>query len=231
MCAQKCDCTEEEILAYVSGELKGDTEFAIAVHLGECEDCCDQAADFRALDLVLPGCCEDDAIRWHRFDTPFGEMHVARSSEGLVRLSWRHGSDNAFVEHVSELLPGRLVVHDPESLSDVEAELREYFAGERSQFDIPIDLSALTDFQQAVLEEARKIRFGQVIPYSELACRIGKPGAARAVGNALGSNPVAIVVPCHRVLRNDGSLGGYTGGLQYKEHLLTIEGRADLLAS
>ena len=229
MSAQRCKCTEDEILAYVSGELDGEVELAIAVHLGECDDCCDQAADFRALDLALPACCRDEAIRWHRFETPFGIMYLAGSHAGLVRISWQQESDEGFIEHVSGLLPGRPVVHDPESLAEAEVELREYFAGDRSEFDVPIDLSSMTEFQRSVLEATRAIGYGQVIPYSELARRIGKPKAARAVGNALGSNPVAIVVPCHRVVRNDGSLGGYGGGLHYKEHLLTIEGRTDLL--
>jgi methylated-DNA-[protein]-cysteine S-methyltransferase len=231
MSPQCCQCTEDEVLAYVSGELVGDEELAVAVHLGECEDCCDQAADFRALDIALPACCQDEAIRWHRFETPFGTMYLARSHDGLVRLSWRQDSDEGFLDHVAKMLPDRPIVHDAEALSEAETELREYFAGERSEFDLPVDLSCMTEFQRAVLEETRAIGFGRVVPYSELARRLGKPKAARAVGNALGSNPLAIVVPCHRVVRNDGSLGGYTGGLRYKRHLLTIEGRTDLAAA
>ena len=96
-------------------------------------------------------------------------------------------------------------------------------------FDLPIDLSALTPFQRAVLRAATALGFGEVATYTDIAKRIGSPKASRAVGNALGQNPVAIIVPCHRVVRTDGTLGGYTGGLRYKRALLDIEGRLDLI--
>lgn len=230
MTATVCDRTEDEILAYVSGELPGDEELDIAIHLGECDECCEQAAEFRALDMELPDCCEREAIRWHVFETPFGSMYAAASEEGLVRVSWQQPDEKGFLRELHDRFPDRPSVRDPEALAEVERELREYFGGERDSFDLPVDLSFLTEFQQEVLVEARAIRFGQVVPYSELARRIGNPKAARAVGNALGSNPVAIVVPCHRVVRNDGSLGGYGGGVQYKQRLLEIEGCSDLLA-
>jgi methylated-DNA-[protein]-cysteine S-methyltransferase len=229
MMATVCDRTEDEILAYVSGELREDEELRIAIHLGECEECCVQAAEFRALDMELPECCGREAIRWHSFETPFGRMYAAASDEGLVRLSWQQPDEDGFLEELRQRFPDRPSIRDAEALAEVEREMREYFGGMRDSFEIPVDLSFLTEFQQRVLVEARAIRFGQVVPYSELARRIGKPKAARAVGNALGSNPVAIVVPCHRVVRNDGGLGGYGGGVHYKERLLEIEGRADLL--
>ncbi len=115
-------------------------------------------------------------------------------------------------------------------MADVERQVKEYFRGERTEFDMDEDLGVLSGFERGVLEELDEaIRIGQVIPYSELAKRIGKPKAARAVGNAVGANPVPIIVPCHRVVRLDGSLGGYGGGVKYKERLLEIEGREDLL--
>ena len=107
--------------------------------------------------------------------------------------------------------------------------MEEYFAGTRTVFDQDVDLSVLSDFERSVLQTAREIPYGEVIPYAELARRIDKPKASRAVGNALGHNPVAIVVPCHRIVRSDGSLGGYTGGVEFKRKLLAIEGRLDLL--
>ncbi len=155
-------------------------------------------------------------------------MYVAASERGLVRVSWGM-SLNDFVRETEARFAGRPVVRDGDALAAAERELREYFAGERSEFDVPVDLSALSEFERRVLDAARKLGFGEVVPYSELAKRIGKPRASRAVGNALGHNPVAIVVPCHRVIRRDGSLGGYGGGLEYKERLLELEGRADLL--
>lgn len=227
---ESCSVSEDQILAYVAGELAGSDELAIAEHLGECAGCCEQAAEFTALETCLPACCEKEAVRWHSFKTPFGTMYVAATEKGLARVSWQQRGAGTFVREMESRFPGRPVVHDPEPLAEVERELREYFAGERSSFDLPVDLSALPAFDRRVLEFAfSTIGFGEVIPYAELARRIGKPKAARAVGGALGRNPVAIVVPCHRVVCSDGSLGGYGGGVRYKERLLTIEGRADLL--
>lgn len=230
MTDETCSVSEDQILAYVAGELAGADETAIAEHLGECAGCCEQAAEFTALETCLAPCCEQDAVRWHSFSTPFGTMYAAKTDRGLARVSWRQRGPGGFVREMESRFPRRPVVHDSEALADVERELREYFAGKRSAFDLPVDLSGLHPFQRRVLEVLhRTIGFGEVVPYAELARRIGKPKAARAVGNALGQNPVAIVVPCHRVVRSDGSLGGYTGGVEYKERLLTIEGRADLL--
>lgn len=217
-------CTEDHVIAYVSGELQEDVELAVAEHLGECVECCDQAAEFRALDITLAACCAESAIRWHAFETPFGRMYVAASDAGLVRVTWSQRNDEEFVVRMEDRFSGRPVVRDPEPLIEAERQLREYFAGERSSFDLEVDVSALSEFEQEVLAEAGRIGFGKVVPYSELARRIGKPKAARAVGNALGKNPVPIVVPCHRVVRRDRSLGGYGGGIRYKERLLDIEG-------
>lgn len=224
-----CRYREEDVLAFVAGELEAPVQLEMAEHLGECRECCDQAAEFRALELAVPDCCRDSAIRWHRFRSPFGTMRIAASARGLVELSWRAGDDDGFVEGLEARFPGRPVVRDGDRLARAERELLEYFEGERARFDVPVDLSGLGGFQRQVLEAARRLPFGTVVPYSELARRIGRPKAARAVGNALGRNPVAIIVPCHRIVRTDGSLGGYTGGLEYKRRLLEIEGRDDLL--
>ncbi len=102
-------------------------------------------------------------------------------------------------------------------------ELAEYLAGQRAFFSVPVDLSTASPFQRTVLEAAARIRFGQVTTYTDLARRIGHPRAARAVGTALARNPVPVVVPCHRVLRRDGGLGGYLFGLGVKARLLGIE--------
>lgn len=224
-----CTYREEDVLAFVAGELGTPGALEMAEHLGECSACRDQAAEFRALELCVPDCCRTSAIRWHRFDSPFGTMRIAATDDGLVELSWRARGDDAFVALLEERFPERPVVRDGDRLGEAERELLEYFAGERSRFDVAVDLSELSGFQRRVLEAARELPFGTVVPYSELARRIGKPKAARAVGNALGRNPVAIIVPCHRIVRTDGSLGGYTGGIAYKERLLEIEGREDLL--
>ncbi|MFQ5680313.1 MAG: methylated-DNA--[protein]-cysteine S-methyltransferase [Gemmatimonadota bacterium] len=231
MSSERCRCDSDEVLAYVCGELQGEAETAVAEHLGECPECCEEAAEFTALGGVLGECCNEEVVRWHSFETPFGQMYVAGTERGLAKVSWQQAGPDSFADWLEAHFPGRPVVQDPDGLKEVERELREYFSGSRSRFDVRVDLSAVSEFDRHVLEAARRISFGQVVPYAELARRIGKPKAARAVGNALGRNPVAIVVPCHRVVRSDGTLGGYGGGVHWKEQLLALEGRQDLLAA
>ncbi|MBI3947979.1 MAG: methylated-DNA--[protein]-cysteine S-methyltransferase [Armatimonadetes bacterium] len=113
---------------------------------------------------------------------------------------------------------------DPGALADVTARLAEYLQGRRRCPGIPVDLSACTGFQRRVLESCARVPAGQVITYAELARRVGQPGAARAVGGALARNPVPILVPCHRVARADGGLGGFIAGLDWKRRLLRLEG-------
>jgi methylated-DNA-[protein]-cysteine S-methyltransferase len=103
-------------------------------------------------------------------------------------------------------------------------ELDEYFEGHREHFDVGVDLSALPEFQRAVLEQLRRVPYGVVSTYGRLAAEIGRPRSARAVGGALNRNPIAIVVPCHRIVGANGSLVGYAGGLERKRALLSLEG-------
>ena len=229
MSAQGCLLTEDQVLAYVAGDASDEETLEMALHLADCTECRDQAVGFRALEVYLDGVESEEALRWSSFASPFGTLYVAVTSEGLAWLSWRQPDPDACVEALESCFPGRCVIRDPEAVADWRHQLEEYFAGERTSFDLDVDLAALSDFERSVLEAARRIPYGEVIPYAEVARRIRKPGASRAVGNALGHNPVAIVIPCHRVVRSDGSLGGYTGGLDYKRKLLAIEGRLDLL--
>jgi methylated-DNA-[protein]-cysteine S-methyltransferase len=106
--------------------------------------------------------------------------------------------------------------------TDIVQQLDEYFAGKRQEFDVQLDLEG-TSFQKSVWQELYKIPFGTVISYKELARRIGKPAACRAVGTANGRNPISIIIPCHRVIAADGSLGGYGWGLECKRQLLQLE--------
>ena len=113
----------------------------------------------------------------------------------------------------------------PPKLTREARELENYFSGRIKRFGLPLDMRLVTSqFQQRVLEATADIPFGEVASYSDIAQRIGQPAARRAVGGALGRNPVAIVVPCHRVIASDGSIGGYTGGLDIKRKLMQIEG-------
>ena len=116
------------------------------------------------------------------------------------------------------------VLEAPARLDEVRRELDEYFEGRRERFDLPLDWALTRGFGRKVLQATAKIGFGDVSTYKEMAERAGSPRAVRAAGNALGSNPMPVIVPCHRVLRTGGALGGYTGGLEKKEYLLTLEG-------
>jgi O-6-methylguanine DNA methyltransferase len=162
-------------------------------------------------------------IHYARVKTGFGPMFAAVSARGLCRISLTTKSEEAFVEEVRKQT-GVRPVHDEARLRPVEKELQEYFEGKRKSFSLRVDLSHITPFQSKVLHATAKIPFGRVVSYGELAASIGKGSAARAVGGALGSNPVPLVVPCHRVIGSNGSLTGFGGGLGMKKALLRAEG-------
>lgn len=156
--------------------------------------------------------------------TPIGRLFAAATETGLVRLSFTR-SEHAFVSALQEQLRAR-VVKSSEKLSHFAGQIQDYLLGKRQVFDLPLDLRLATPFQRQVLLAALKIPRGQTTTYSDIARRIGKPQAARAVGQALGHNPIPIIIPCHRVLASDGSLRGYSGGhgIETKAHLLQLEG-------
>lgn len=230
MSGNRCTYRDEDVLAWVLGDTQGTGGEALTLHLAECPGCRERAEEYAALDRSAGACREGAVIRWRAFDSPFGTMRIAASRTGLVELTWRADGDDAFVADLERRYRGAPVVCDCDQLAPAEDQLVEYFDARRTRFELPVDLGGSTSFQRAVLEAASGLGFGEVATYTDIARRIGRPKASRAVGNALGSNPVAIIVPCHRVVRADGSLGGYTGGLEYKEALLRIEGRQDLLS-
>ncbi len=158
-------------------------------------------------------------------DTPVGLLVAARTPQGLARLAYAdfHGGVDAVVQALAERLSPR-VLEAPARLDAVRRELDEYFAGARRAFDVPLDLVGVPDFTRRVLEATARIPFGVTSTYRDVAGAAGSPKAYRATGNALGANPVPIVVPCHRVLASGGHLGGYTGGTHRKELLLELEG-------
>ena len=158
-------------------------------------------------------------------DSPFGHLLVAVTKQGLVRVDYpNHDVDQALDELAAKVSPR--VLESPRSTERVRRELDEYFAGARRSFTVDVDLSLVHGFTRKVLEQTARIPFGAVSTYREVATRAGSPRAVRAAGNALGSNPIPIVVPCHRVVRTGGGLGGYTGGLDRKIKLLDLEGVA-----
>lgn len=110
------------------------------------------------------------------------------------------------------------------TLASALLQLREYFAKDRREFDLPFDFSGVTSFRRRIFQRLLKIPYGRIVSYGDIADELGEPGAARAVGQAVGANPLPILIPCHRVVRSDGKLGGYSGGLRRKVLLLGIEG-------
>lgn len=164
-------------------------------------------------------------IRWTEFETPFGDTFVAATPRGVLRLSWEVEDPAAAAQALREEFPLWGVKEAPDRLAAPADQLRQYFTGNRRSFDLDVDLTGLTEFQRTVLEATSRIPFGATLTYGELAERIDRPDASRAVGAALGKNPVPILVPCHRVVRSDGSVGGYTAGSGYKEQLLELESR------
>jgi len=156
-------------------------------------------------------------------DSPLGPLTVIVTGRGLVRLSYAHEAIDEQLDEIAARVSPR-VLSSPERTDPVRRQLDEYFAGHRRRFDVPIDWSLVRGFTGDVLRATARIPFGSVSSYREVAAEAGSPNAYRAAGNALGSNPIPIVVPCHRVLHAGGGLGGYTGGLERKRYLLHLEG-------
>jgi methylated-DNA-[protein]-cysteine S-methyltransferase len=158
-------------------------------------------------------------------DSPFGPLLLAVSKRGVVRVEYpdRESDADHRLEELAEDVSPR-VMESRRITEGARRELDEYFAGKRQHFTVPVDFSLLRGFGRRVLENTANIPFGAVATYREMAARAGSPRASRAAGNALASNPVPIVVPCHRVVHSGGGLGGYTGGLDRKITLLKLEG-------
>lgn len=156
-------------------------------------------------------------------DSPIGPLLVAATAAGLVRLAFAMEEVDAVLDELASRV-GPRVVSAPTRLDEVRRELDEYFEGRRDHFDLSLDWRLSTGFRRTVLEHLyRDVRYGQTVSYRDLATMVGNPKASRAVGTAMATNPIPIVVPCHRVLRTGGQLGGYGGGLAAKVRLLELE--------
>lgn len=154
------------------------------------------------------------SVYYHRHPSPIGELLLISDGDALTGL--------AMEESNHPVRPGESWLLDKGPFHDATAQLDQYFAGERSDFDLPVALRG-TPFQMRVWEALREIPYGETRSYQEIARRVDSPRAVRAVGGANGRNPVAIVIPCHRVIGADGSLTGYGGGLWRKEFLMNLE--------
>lgn len=159
----------------------------------------------------------------HRtIDSPYGPLLAAATDAGLVRLAFaREGHDAVLGRLAADVSPRVLAA--PTRLDEVARQLDEYFAGRRHRFDVAVDLRLARGFRRQVLDHLRQVPYGGTTTYTELAAGAGSARAVRAVGTACARNPVPIVVPCHRVVRTDGTIGQYLGGTEVKRALLALE--------
>nr|MBA3525852.1 methylated-DNA--[protein]-cysteine S-methyltransferase [Sphingomonas sp.] len=162
-------------------------------------------------------------IRWTVADSALGPLLVAATAKGICRLTFDEGEE-ALARH----FPNSSLVKDDGSMGELVERVLAAVGDPASVRELPLDVRG-TAFQEAVWRELRNIPPGETRSYAEIAAAVGQPGAVRAVGTANGANPVAVLVPCHRVIRSDGSLGGYAGGLERKRKLLENEGASKTL--
>ncbi|MCP4633078.1 MAG: methylated-DNA--[protein]-cysteine S-methyltransferase [candidate division Zixibacteria bacterium] len=155
--------------------------------------------------------------------TPIGDLFIAGSDRGINYLQLNARTEKDSIQRFKKQFG-----HTPEKnnyqMSGAVKQLKEYLSGKRNKFDLKVDLSGTTDFRKNVYKQLLKVKSGKTISYGQLASKAGNKDASRAVGSAMASNPVPIIIPCHRVLRSDGDLGGFGGGLNMKRKLLEIEG-------
>lgn len=156
-------------------------------------------------------------------DSPVGSLLVAVTHRGLVRVAFEGEDRERVLEELARRLSPRLL-ESPAATDEIRRELEEYFERRRRTFDVPVDYSLVHGFGARTLHAAALIPYGSVRTYGDLAAQVGSPRAARAIGNALGANPIPVVVPCHRVLPAGGAVGGYGGGPERKRILLQLEG-------
>ncbi len=162
-------------------------------------------------------------VAYRMLDTPVGTLLLAATDRGLVRVAYASENHDTVLQQLTERISPR-VLHAPAPLDRIAGELDEYFAGRRRRFDLPLDWRLSVGFRRTVLTHlVSDIGYGHTASYAVVAQRAGNPKAARAVGTACATNPLPVVVPCHRVVCSDGGMGGYLGGTEAKRILLTLE--------
>lgn len=185
----------------------------------------DEAARLEALHTRLGRAAEADGtldVAYRTLDTPVGSLLLASTGRGLVRVAYAREDH----DHVLAVLADRVsprVLRAPRRLDRVAMEIEEYFTGARSRFDVPLDLRLSSGFRREVLARLSDVAYGTTATYASLARAVGNPHAVRAVGSACANNPLPVVVPCHRIVRSDGTAGGYVGGADAKQTLLELE--------
>jgi len=163
-------------------------------------------------------------VAYRTLDTPVGTLLLAGTVRGLLRVAYDCEDHDAVLQTLADRVSPR-VLRAPARLDAVATELEEYFAGTRTAFDVALDLRLARGFRRSVVEALPRIAFGATASYTQVAALTGSPGAVRAVGTACARNPLPVVVPCHRVVRSDGSPGQYVGGAAAKVRLLALEAR------
>jgi methylated-DNA-[protein]-cysteine S-methyltransferase len=164
-------------------------------------------------------------VAYRTVETPVGELLLAATPQGLVRIAYAsEGLDTVLQSLAAKISPR--ILRAPQRLDDAASQLDDYFVGHRRSFQLPLDLRLSRGFRRSVLDHLRGIAYGTTESYGSVAAATGHATAVRAVGSACATNPLPVVVPCHRVLRSDGSLGGYLGGLAAKRTLLDLEAAA-----
>ena len=183
------------------------------------------AAELDALHRRLEGLANTDGVLdvgYTTVDSPVGSLLLAATEVGLVRVAFEREGLEQVLETLSSKVSPR-ILKSAGRLDAAARQLDQYFAGKRTAFDLPLDYRLSSGFRQLVQQHLPQIGYGHTQSYREVAELVGNPKAVRAVGSACATNPLPVVVPCHRVLRTDGTLGGYIGGLEAKTALLTLE--------
>lgn len=164
-------------------------------------------------------------VAYRIVDSPVGPLLIAATDRGIVRVAYAREGHDDVLQHLAEKVSPR-ILHAPARLDTAARELEEYFAGHRRHFDMPLDWCLSAGFRSTVLHHLPEIGYGHTASYAAVAKLAGNPKAVRAVGSACATNPLPVVVPCHRVVRSDGAVGGYVGGVDAKRILLTLEDAA-----
>ncbi len=160
-------------------------------------------------------------VAYRTLDTAIGRLLLASTPRGLVRVAFLSGGEDVLATLAERISPR--ILHAPARLDVAATEIEEYLAGRRTEFDLPLDLRLAEGFRRQVIEHLREIGYGRRESYATVAAAVGSPKAVRAVGSACARNPLPLVIPCHRVVRTDGSFGQYAGGMAAKATLLELE--------
>ena len=179
----------------------------------------------RSVDAFTRAAADADLIdvAYERHDSPFGPMFACATDAGLIRIGLPTDDEDEVLDDLAAKVSPRILRSARPVLTETRRELDRYFAGGLQTFDLPLDWRLSHGFRAEVLHELTAVPYGQTVTYAELAARAGRPNAVRAAGSAMATNPLPIVVPCHRVLRTGGAVGSYRGGVAMKERLLALE--------